>query len=307
MRKLEEALSSAFRILSNTFTIIIDLRNNGGGQPEYMEYCLAYFFDKPTHINSFYRRDTDEMEDFWTVENIPGKKMPDIPLFVLTSDKTFSGGEEFTYDLQALKRAKIIGDTTAGGAHPARTWDLYKNMFIMIPFGRAVNPVTGTNWEGVGVIPDIPVIAENALDTAKLYAKLSADQYWNDRKEIIIESYNEFLEKLQIAERTYTNNPKKAANMIYSNLVEMSDSDIFDQMAIDRLGYKYLDKGNIQMAIEIFKSIVRIYPESANVYDSLGEAYYENKDWERAISNYEKALELIRNQYQQKRHCKNYN
>jgi tetratricopeptide (TPR) repeat protein len=288
----KEALTSAFRILSNTFTIIIDVRNNGGGEPAYMQYCLAYFFDKPTHINSFYVRDTDELHEFRTVENIPGKKMTDVPLFVLTSRQTFSGGEGLAYNLQAQNRATIIGDTTGGGANPAMNWHLYKDFYILIPFGRAVNPITGTNWEGIGVLPDIPVQADKALDTALIHARLSALYYCNNRKEKIIKSYNQCLVKLDQAENLYKDSPRDAEKLIDSVLTNLLDTEVLDQSAVDRIGYKYLNKKKNQMAIGIFKVNVRKFPESAQVYDSLGEAYLESNNWELAKLNYEKAFKL---------------
>ncbi len=166
-----EVLSSALKFLSNTYAIIFDLRNNSrGGDPMYMAYLFSYFFENPTHINSIYWRDRDRTDEFWTTQEIPGKKMVDIPLFVLTSKKTFSGAEEFAYDLQALNRATVIGEVSAGGANPASTWVVYEDLRISIPFGRAINPITGTNWEGVGVKPDIEVPADKALEIDPNYA-----------------------------------------------------------------------------------------------------------------------------------------
>ena len=166
-----EVLSSALKFLSNTYAIIFDLRyNHRGGDPMYMSYLFSYFFENPTHINSIYWRDRNRTDEFWTQSEVPGKKMVDIPLFVLISIETFSGAEEFAYDLQALKRATIIGEVSAGGANPASTWVVYKDLRISIPFGRAINPITGTNWEGVGVKPDIEVPADKALEIDPNYA-----------------------------------------------------------------------------------------------------------------------------------------
>ena len=109
---------AAMNFLSNCDAIIIDLRQNGGGEPSMIQLLTSYFFDEPKHINSFYVRYSDSIEQFWTQAYVPGKKMPDVPLYVLTSSYTFSGAEEFTYNLKNLKRATIIGETTGGGAHP---------------------------------------------------------------------------------------------------------------------------------------------------------------------------------------------
>src|SRR4030095_5528911 len=96
--------------------------------------------------------------------------MPDIPVYILTSDYTFSAAEEFAYDLKNQKRALIFGETTRGGAHPGGTLAVNKDFIIFMPMGRAINPVTKTDWEETGVIPDVPVVSENALETAHVYA-----------------------------------------------------------------------------------------------------------------------------------------
>ena len=92
------------------------------------------------------------------------------PVYVLTSSRTFSGGEEFAYNLKNLKRATLIGETTGGGAHPGDGVNVQRPLRIGVPFGRAINPITKTNWEGTGVEPDVKVPAAKALATAHLMA-----------------------------------------------------------------------------------------------------------------------------------------
>ncbi len=182
----KRVLSSAMQFLSNSYTIIFDLRENRGGDPSYMAYLFSYFFKEPTHINSIYWRDRDRTDEFWTRDSIPGEKMADIPLFVLISGKTFSGAEEFAYDLQCLDRATIVGEVSAGGAHPAATWVVYKDIRISIPYGRAINPITGTNWEGVGVKPDIETPADKAMEKAIELAEKSAEKFYKERRSKLI-------------------------------------------------------------------------------------------------------------------------
>ena len=97
---------------------------------------------------------------------MPGKRLTDVPLYVLTSGRTFSAAEEFSYDLKCLKRATLVGERTGGGAHPGDVHEIEGLLGVFIPDGRAINPVTGTNWEGVGVEPDLAVAAPQALDAA---------------------------------------------------------------------------------------------------------------------------------------------
>jgi hypothetical protein len=162
---------AAMNFLAHCDALIIDLRNNGGGSPSLIQLITSYFFNEPVHLNSFYIRESDSWQQFWTQSHVEGLRMADTDLYVLTSEFTFSGAEEFTYDLKNLERATIVGDTTGGGAHPVNE-RLFTNLNVVmaLPFGRAVNPISGTNWEGVGVIPDVAVAQEVALETAHLMA-----------------------------------------------------------------------------------------------------------------------------------------
>ena len=162
---------AAMNFLAHTDALIIDLRYNGGGSPSLIQLITTYFFDEPVHLNSFYIRESDSTQQFWTLTHVQGERMVDTDLYVLTSARTFSGAEEFSYNLKNLERATIVGDTTGGGAHPVNRVVFEElNTGLGVPFGRAVNPITGTNWEGVGVIPDVAVPADQALDMAHIMA-----------------------------------------------------------------------------------------------------------------------------------------
>jgi retinol-binding protein 3 len=161
-------VESVFTFLKNTDALIIDVRNNGGGNPDMVKYICNFLFDKSTHINDLYERRTNKTQAYWT-EPVKGSEIfSKIPVYVLTNRRTFSGAEEFAYDLQSQHRAKIIGETTGGGAHLVSP-HLIGNGFIgLIPFARAINPVTKNNWEAVGVQPDINIVSDNATDAAVL-------------------------------------------------------------------------------------------------------------------------------------------
>ncbi|MCR5861903.1 S41 family peptidase [Flavobacterium sp. J372] len=168
--KVGETCSGAMMFLSNTDALIIDLRDNHGGEPDMVRYLASYFFgDEPVHLNDLYFRNGNQTTEFWTIP-VPGKKYLDKPVYVLTSSHTFSGGEELAYDLQTQKRATLIGETTGGGANPGDEVELPEGFTAFIPGGRAINPITKTNWEGTGVKPDIAVPAGNALKEAHLLA-----------------------------------------------------------------------------------------------------------------------------------------
>ena len=162
-----ETAMAAMNYLANTSALIFDLRGCTGGYPGMVAFILSYLFgDEPLHLSSIYWRDDDVTQKYWTLPHVPGKRLADEPVYVLTGPDTFSGGEEFAYDLQALGRATLVGESTGGGAHPGASYRLHPHFEAFIPIGRAINPVTGANWEGTGVIPDIAVPAELALDTA---------------------------------------------------------------------------------------------------------------------------------------------
>jgi C-terminal processing protease CtpA/Prc len=162
--------TAALNFLANVDAIIFDLRDNGGGDPRMVTYIASYLFDEPTHLNDLYNRKEDSTTQYWTLPYVPGKRLAGKPAFLLTSSRTFSGGEEFTYNLKNLKRATIIGETTGGGAHPVAGHPIDDHFLIGVPYARAINPVSKTNWEGTGVEPDIKVPAADALDTAKKMA-----------------------------------------------------------------------------------------------------------------------------------------
>jgi len=161
--KASEVMAS----LAGVGALVIDLRSNGGGQPAMVAHISSYLFSKRTHLNDLWERRTNTTRQFFTNPDVPGAKIGDtVPVFVLTSGRTFSGAEEFSYNLKSLRRATIVGETTGGGAHPVRTHRLTEHFAIGVPFARAINPVTKTNWEGTGVEPDVKVPASDALDTA---------------------------------------------------------------------------------------------------------------------------------------------
>ena len=167
------AYTNAMSLLSGTDALVLDLRRNGGGEPESVAHLLSHFFAEgdERHLNDIYTRPTNATREYWTNPAVTVRYTR--PIYVLTSSQTFSGGEEAAYDLQTQKRATLVGETTGGGANPGDNVVLGHGLVAFIPTGRSINPITGTNWEHVGVKPDIAVPATTAMKTA--YAAILTD------------------------------------------------------------------------------------------------------------------------------------
>jgi retinol-binding protein 3 len=164
---------AAMSFVANADALIFDLRENHGGDPSMVDFMVSYLFRQPTHINDLAARDDNETHQYWTLPWVPGQRFIDKPVYVLTSHGTFSGGEEFTFDLKTQKRATIVGEVTGGGAHPVRGMPAGDHFTIGVPFARPINPVTKGDWEGTGVEPDVKVSAADALAAAE---KLAAEK-----------------------------------------------------------------------------------------------------------------------------------
>lgn len=164
------AADEAMRSLSDTAALIIDMRDNGGGHPASVAYLVSFFLDPgaPVHINDLIWRNrgtsTFRTESFWSSPT--PVRYSRRPVYVLVGPQTYSAGEEFAYDLQALGRATVVGKATRGGANPGGLTELGSDLFVVVPTGRAQNPVTHGNWEGIGVRPDVQATLETARETA---------------------------------------------------------------------------------------------------------------------------------------------
>lgn len=164
-------VAAAMTFLVHTDALIFDLRENHGGSPAMVQVIVSYLFEAPTHINDMLNQHDETIQQYWTLPSLAGPRFLDKPVYVLTSSQTFSGGEEFTYDLQTQKRATIVGEVTGGGAHPVNGMSAGDHFMIGVPVGRPINPITKKDWEGTGVTPDVKVPATEALEIAQRLAK----------------------------------------------------------------------------------------------------------------------------------------
>jgi C-terminal processing protease CtpA/Prc len=160
--------AAVMNTLSDTDALIIDVRNHRGGSPQSVALLISYFVDGRTRLNDIWSRDSGRTEQFWTEDSVAGKRYGGKkPVMILAGPVTGSAGEDFTYTMQALKRATIVGERTWGGAHPVVPYRLGGHFYAAIPNSRSISPITHTNWEGKGVTPDVAVPQADALAVAK--------------------------------------------------------------------------------------------------------------------------------------------
>lgn len=173
------AIAAAMTLVANTEALIIDLRRNGGGDPGTGTLLASYLLKERTEMNSFYFRETNRVEQRWSSDVVMGERFGhEKDVYILTSNDTFSAAEDFSFAMKNLKRVTIVGETTGGGAHAGKFVRLHPHFDMFVPNGRAFNPATNTNWEVVGVAPDVSVKAEDALKVAQVAAlrKLAASE-----------------------------------------------------------------------------------------------------------------------------------
>ncbi len=293
---VRDTITSAMGFLSNSDAIIFDMRKNGGGYPETVQLICSYFFDKPTHLNSLYFRQGDRTIDFWTLDKVDGKRMPNVPIYILTSKTTFSGAEEFCYNLQTQKRATLIGETTRGGANPGQLRPINDQFEVFIPLGRAINPITKTNWEGTGVKPHIEVNADKALEVALKKAQKSAEDFrktrptrltlWNDIK-AAIESTN-----AQQKDDKDNQLTKQATQKLRDALEKGVQEKVVDVYKMNFLGFQQLRLGNTPGAMVIFKVNTESFPELGHSWEGLADAYREIGKTDLALKYYRKVLTI---------------
>ncbi|MFC2086137.1 S41 family peptidase [Bacteroidota bacterium] len=255
--RASETAIAAIGFLTYSDAIIIDIRNNNGGCSEMTKIIGSYFFsdDYPQEFSSIYNRITDKIYTYKTQTYVPGKRLVNTDLYILVSEKTFSAAEAFAYDLKHLKRATIVGERTRGGAHATKTLIVNDYFVIDMPFARAINPITKSNWEGTGVEPDIKCEANDALQKAlsiilSILIEENTDEY--------------FLNKLGyslIAE----DNINLAIEVFKKNTeIHPESSNTYDS-----LGEAYMLNNNKEPAIKNYKKSLELNPNNINAKKML--------------------------------------
>lgn len=190
-------IEAAMTLLKHTEAIILDLRKNGGGDPETVAYLMSHFFAEGDrrHLNDMVFRKNQRSEQYWTSTSTSVHYTR--PVYVLTSKRTFSAAEECAYDFQTQKRATLVGEITGGGANPGAPFAVGGGLVAFISTGQAINPITHANWEGVGVKPDVATPAERAFDVAnaRILREIIIPKIGDDRARAQLTAEAERLEK----------------------------------------------------------------------------------------------------------------
>jgi tetratricopeptide (TPR) repeat protein len=287
---VQDLVDCSMNLLLNANALIIDLRENGGGSGDYLS---SYFLKYPTQLNSWYSREDDFLTEFWTAEKSGFEQLTEIPLFLLTSKRTFSAAESFAYDMKVRKRVTIIGDSTKGGAHSV---DLYKidNQFeIYIPTAYAINPVTGENWEGTGVVPDILISSESALDTAIILARKATEKIARIKEAQLKPAIEEMQVYMDRAESLFRKNMAPEAENALDSVFQIADTyGLVNEFFIDVLAYNFVSQKDEKILYAIIRKKIEFFPESPTAYESMAYAYYKNREYENAVKNYEMVLNL---------------
>lgn len=292
----ERIIKSAMDFLSNCDALIIDLRRNGGGHTNMREFISSYFFNKQKQLSSIYSRETSSTYESFTIKNFYSKRLVDVPLYILMSNSTISAPEIFAYDLQALKRATIIGEVSAGSVNSGRFFTINNAIDLLIATGYTKNPITKTNCEGKGVQPDVEVSSENALEKALELAKVEAVES-RKKKDNMVDGYvKEFLSQLEKAEEIVVKDSIQAEKMLSKVIQHFYDIEFMNPYLLLDLGDWYLNKNQINMAIIILNQGPLYYSglmEMYIFYKYLAEAYLKINDKKNAIKYYLKYLEIF--------------
>jgi tetratricopeptide (TPR) repeat protein len=285
-----ELALGALRFLANARAIIIDVRENGGGSGDYLS---SYFLPYPTQLSGLYTRADDALTESWTRRDIGMEPRTDVPVFILIGPRTFSAAEAFAYDMQSRKRATIIGQPSGGGAHNVDLFRIDDRFELYLSTGRSVSPVTGGNWEGTGVIPDVPAEPGAALDTAMALARKAGEEYDRLREARVKKAVDEMQADLDLAVSFSDKGREEEAATALGLLFQTARSVGFlSEFFVEVLAYNYRSGENNAMLFGILNQALELFPRSSELQALLAAGHYSAGNKELALRHFKKALEL---------------
>ncbi|MBN1224803.1 MAG: hypothetical protein JXB23_16265 [Candidatus Aminicenantes bacterium] len=281
---------AAMKFLADARAIIVDIRENGGGSGDYLS---SYFLPYPTRLSGSYSRQDNSLTEIWTRRDIGMEPRLDVPLFILTGPNTFSAAEYFAYDMQSRKRATIVGEPTKGGAHSVDLFGIDDQFEFYISTERAVSPVTGGNWEGTGVIPDIRVPAASALDAALVEAKKAAEAYGRTEDTRLKKAVDEMQALADESAELFREGKNQAAAAALDSLLKIArNAGLVSQFFLEVFAYNFQSPQDEQMQLVILEKNVAFFPESFTACDRLASAYHSRGKSDLALKYFRKVLEL---------------
>ena len=290
LSEAREMLGVAMKFLAGANAIIIDLRENAGGSGDYLS---SYFLPHPTQLTGCYYREGNDLQESWTSRNLECERMLDVPLFVLTSRKTFSAAEYFAYDMKVRKRAVLVGDSTRGGAHDVGYFKVDDQFEMYISIGRGVNPITKTNWEGIGVVPDVPVPASAALDTAIGLARIAAEEFGRKRDARLKQGVERMEMHLARAEQLYQDNDEVSGSVALDSVFQIGRQlGLVSEFFINVLAYNYYANRTENILFDILRKSIELFPRSSTAYQTFASTCLDFGKKDLALENYRKVLEL---------------
>ena len=281
---------AAMVFLANARAIIVDVRENGGGSGDYLS---SYFLPYPTQLSGSFSRQTGTLTEIWTRRDIGMEPRLDVPLFILTGPNTFSASESFAYDMQSRKRATLVGEPTKGGGHSVDVFAIDDLFEFYISTERSISPVTGGNWEGTGVIPDIRVPASSALDAALVEAKKAGEAYGLAKDAGLQEAVEQMQALADVAARLYREGEDREADATLDTLLKKArEAGLISQFFLEVFAYNFQSLEDERMLFAVLEKNVKLFPGSFTACDLLASVYSSRGKTELALKYFRKALEL---------------
>lgn len=281
---------AAMTFLRNARAIIIDVRRNGGGSGDYLS---SFFLPYPTQLSGSFSRQSGVLTESWTSRDIGHAPRLDVPLFILIGPNTFSAAESFAYDMQSRKRATLVGEPTKGGAHSVDVFPVGDGFEFYISTERSVSPVTGGNWEGTGVVPDIRAPAEAALEAALREARKAAETFGREQDAGLRKAVAGMQGLADRAAGLYRQaNYRRAAAALDSLITEAGRAGLLSEFFMNVFAYSYQAPEDQRMLFAILEKSAALYPRSPTAWATLAAAYDSRGKRELALKSYREVLKL---------------
>ncbi len=259
----KKVITASFNTLKNTDALIIDVRNNSGGFEAIVAYLISYLFDgEPIHLSDYYYRYENKRHGIWTSKDIPGKKLPNLPLYILVNSRSASAAESLAYMLKHLKRATIIGETTRGAGNGAMSHKVSERFSVSIASETTINAITKTSFEQVGVIPNIKTSSEEAFTKAYIAALNYLKE--NNSKHIAPSNYDkviDFLPQNKSKETIDANDYEKYAGTYKDATIEITISvratGLYAKITGNNVNFKLIPKGDTIFIVDGIKERIQ--------------------------------------------------